>query len=120
MDQPPREKREIAHVLEILRRWGIETLGQVAALAKQAVAKGRSVVGLERWDRGKGKEMRLLQLVRPQDSFEDAFQLENEIETSEPLLFILRRSLQQLSLRLDALYLVASDPRLEITFSNKS
>src|SRR5262245_58929475 len=120
MDQPPREKREIAHVLDILRRWGIETLGQFAVLEKQEVAKRLGVVGLELWDRAKGKERRLLKLVPPPESFEEAFEFENEIETSEPLLFILRRFLQQLSLRLDALYLVASELRLEITFSNKS
>ena len=54
------------------------------------------------------------------ESFEEAFEFENEIETSEPLLFILRRFLQQFSVRLAALYLVASELQLEITFSDKS
>ena len=66
------------------------------------------------------KPTRLLKLVSPPESFEEAFEFENEIETVEPLLFILRRFLQQLSLRLDALYLVARELRLEITFSDKS
>jgi protein ImuB len=111
---------EIARVLDILHRWGIHTLGQFAALDKQEVGARLGAIGLQLWDRARGKTTRLLRLVSPPESFEEAFEFENEIETVEPLLFMLRRFLEQLSLRLDALYLVASDLRLEITFSNKS
>jgi protein ImuB len=111
---------EIVRVLEILHRWGIHTLGQFAALPKDDVGARLGPVGLQLWDRTKGKTTRLLKLVPPPESFEEAFEFENEIETVDPLLFILRRFLEQLSLRLDALYLVASELRLQITFSNKS
>ena len=111
---------EIDRVLDILHRWGIHTLGQFAALDKEEVGTRLGPIGLQLWDRAKGKTTRLLKLVSPPESFEEAFEFENEIETIEPLLFILRRFLQQLSLRLDALYLVARELRLEITFSNKS
>ena len=111
---------EIGPVLDILHRWGIHTLGQFAALDKEEVGTRLGPIGLQLWDRAKGKTTRLLKLVSPPESFEEAFEFENEIETVEPLLFILRRFLQQLSLRLDALYLVASELRLEITFSDKS
>jgi protein ImuB len=111
---------EIARVLQILRRWGIRTLGQFAALEKKEVGLRLGSIGLELWDRAKGKTTRLLKLITPPESFEETFEFENEIETVEPLLFILRRFLQQLSLRLDALYLVANELQLEITFSDKS
>src|SRR6266403_1348616 len=111
---------EIARVLDILHRWGIQTLGQFAGLNKEEVGPRLGAIGLQLWDRAKGKTTRLLKLVPPPQSFEEVFEFENEIETVEPLLFILRRFLQQLSLRLDALYLVASELRLEITFSDKS
>jgi protein ImuB len=111
---------EIARILDILHRWGIQTLGQFAALNKEEVGTRLGAVGLQLWDRAKGKTTRLLKLVLPPESFEEAFEFENEIETVEPLLFILRRFLQQLSLRLDALYLLASELRLQITFSDKS
>jgi protein ImuB len=111
---------EIARVLDILHRWGIHTLGQFAALDKQEVGTRLGAIGLQLWDRAKGKTTRLLQLVSPPEPFEEAFEFENEIETVEPLLFMLRRFLQQLSLRLDALYLVASELQLQITFSDKS
>src|SRR5882724_11995767 len=111
---------EIARVLDILHRWGIHTLGQFAALDKEDVGARLGPIGLQLWDRAKGKNTRLLKLVPSPESFEEAFEFENEIETVEPLLFILRRFLQQLSLRLDALYLVASELRLQITFNDKS
>ena len=62
----------------------------------------------------------MLKLVSPPESFVESFEFENEIETSEPLLFMLRRFLQQLATRLNAIYLVARELRLRITFSDKS
>ncbi|HEX4640011.1 MAG TPA: hypothetical protein VH252_01415 [Chthoniobacterales bacterium] len=111
---------EIARVLNILRRWGIESLGQFAALEKEAVAARLGPIGVELWERATGKATRLLRLVPVRESFEEAFEFENEIETSEPLLFMLRRFLQQFSVRLGALHFVASELHLEITFSDKS
>jgi protein ImuB len=110
---------EIGRVLDILHRWGIETLGQFAALEKEAVAARLGPIGLQLWERAAGKTTRLLKLVPVRESFEEAFEFENEIETSEPLLFMLRRFLQQFSVRLGALHLVASELQLEIAFSDK-
>lgn len=111
---------EIAGVLDLLHRWGIHTLGEFAALDKEAVGTRLGPIGLQLWDRAKGKAARLLRLVPPPESFEERFEFENEIETVEPLLFILRRFLHLLSLRLEALYLVVRELQLEITFSDKS
>jgi len=111
---------EIGRVLGILRRWGIESLGQFAALEKEAVAARLGPIGVELWERATGKTTRLLKLVPVRESFEEGFEFENEIETSEPLLFMLRRFLQQFSVRLNALHLVASELQLEIIFSDKS
>src|SRR6476620_722999 len=111
---------EVGRVLDILRRWGIETLGQFAALEKEAVAARLGPVGVELWERASGKATRLLKFVPVRESFEEAFEFESEIETSEPLLFMLRRFLQQFSVRLDALHLVVSELELEIRFSEKS
>lgn len=113
-------KAEVARVLAILRRWGIDTLGQFAALDKEAVGARLGPIGLQLWERAKGKTTRLLKLVPIPETFEEAFEFENEIETSEPLLFMLRRFLQQFSVRLGALHLVASELHLQITFSDKS
>lgn len=111
---------EIGRVLDILHRWGIETLGQLAALNKEAVGARLGPIGIELWERANGKTTRLLKLLNAPESFEEAFEFENEIETSEPLLFMLRRFLQQFSVRLGALHLVTNELQLEITFSDKS
>jgi protein ImuB len=113
-------KAEVAHVLAILHRWGIDTLGQFAALDKEAVGTRLGAIGLQLWERAKGKTTRLLKLVTVEESFEEAFEFETEIETSEPLLFMLRRFLQQFSVRLGALHLVAHQLQLQVTFSDKS
>lgn len=111
---------EIRRVLGILRRWGIESLGQFAALEKEAVAARLGPIGIELWERAAGKATRLLKLVPVRETFAEEFEFENEIETSEPLLFMLRRFLEQFYVRLDALHFVVSQLQLEIRFSDKS
>jgi protein ImuB len=71
------------------------------------------------WERANGRSNRLLKLVRPPESFQESFEFEGEIETAEPLLFMLRRFLEQLAVRLAAIYLVAKELTLRITFENK-
>src|SRR2546421_11328171 len=71
---------EIGRVLDILHRWGIETLGQFATLEKEAVAARLGPIGLQFWKRASGKTTRLLKLVPVLESFEEAFEFENEIE----------------------------------------
>lgn len=114
-----RETR-IQQILAILHKWGIHTLGQFAALDKEQVGARLGPEAVRMWERANGQSNRLLKLVRPPESFEESFEFENEIETAEPLLFILRRFLEQLSLRLSAIYLVAKELTLRITFANPS
>ncbi len=109
----------IAQAIEILHKWGIHSLGQLAALDKQEVAARLGPIGVELWERANGRSMRPLKRVTPAETFEEAFEFEHEIETAEPLLFMLRRFLQQLSVRLGATYRVAKELTLRITFSDK-
>src|SRR5688572_15166182 len=116
-----RERRaEVGRILGLLRRWGIETLGQFAALEKEAIGARLGPIGLQLWERARGKTTRLLKLVPIPETFDEAFEFENEIETSEPLLFMLRRFLQQFAVRLGALHLVTRELNLQLTFSDKS
>src|SRR5438876_2170321 len=110
---------EIQQILAILHKWGIHTLGQLAALDKEQLAARLGPEAVRMWERANGKSERLLKLVRPPESFDERFEFENEIETAEPLLFMLRRFLEQLTLRLSAIYLVAKELTLRITFTNK-
>ena len=110
---------EIQQILAILHKWGIHTLGQLAALDKEELGARLGPEAVRMWERANGKSERLLKLVRPPESFDESFEFENEIERAEPLLFMLRRFLEQLTLRLNAIYLVAKELSLRITFTNK-
>src|SRR5213079_2386683 len=110
---------EIHQILEILHKWGIHTLEQLAVIDKEQLGARLGPEAVRMWERANGQSDRPLRFVRPPESFEESFEFENEIETAEPLLFMLRRFLEQLTLRLSAIYLVAKELTLRITFSNK-
>src|SRR5205814_6050480 len=95
---------EIERILEILHKWGIHTLGQLAALDREDLAARLGPQAVRMWERANGQSDRLLRLVRPSESFEESFEFENEIETAEPLLFMLRRFLEQLAVPLCGIY----------------
>jgi protein ImuB len=106
-------------ILAILHKWGVHTLGQLAVLEKEQLGNRLGPEAVQMWERANGQSSRLLKLVRPPESFQETFEFENEIETAEPLLFMLRRFLEELSLRLCGIYLVAKELMLQITFANK-
>jgi len=109
----------IASILAILRKWGIHTLGQLAALDKEELRARLGVEAVRLWERANGTATRLLKFVQPPEAFDESFEFDHEIETAEPLLFMLRRFLEQLTLRLSAIYLVARELTLQISFSGK-
>jgi protein ImuB len=109
----------ITHILDVLHKWGIHTLGDFARLDKEELNARLGLEAVLLWERANGESTRLLKLVQPPESFEESFEFEYEVETVEPLLFMLRRFLQQLSLRLNAVYLVAKELTLRIHFTNK-
>src|SRR5436190_184614 len=106
-------------ILAILHKWGIHTLGQLAALDKEELRARLGVEAVRLWERANGTATRLLKFVQPPEAFEESFEFDHEIETAEPLLFMLRRFLEQLALRLSAIYLVAKELTLVISFSNR-
>src|SRR6266516_3424492 len=110
---------DVQEILAVLHKWGIHTLGQLAALDKEQLAARLGPEAVRMWERANGKSERLLKLVRPPESFDESFEFENEIETTEPLLFMLRRFLEQLAVRLSGIYFVAKELTLRITFTNK-
>jgi protein ImuB len=112
-------QRPTAEILTILHKWGIHTLGQLAALDKEQLGARLGPEAIRMWECANGRSSRLLKLIRPAESFEESFEFEREIETAEPLLFMLRRFLEQLAVRLAAIYLVAKELTLRITFGNK-
>src|SRR5438270_11144468 len=109
---------EVQQILAILHKWGIHMLGQLAALDQGQLGVRLGPEAVRLWERANGRSNRLLKFVQPPKSFDESFEFEHEIETAQPLLFMLRRFLEQLALRLSAIYLVAKEITLRITFSN--
>jgi len=110
---------ELQQILGILHKWGIHTIGQLAALDKQQLGARLGPEAIRMWERANGQSSRVIKLIRPPESFEESFEFENEIETAEPLLFMLRRFLEQLAIRLSGIYLVAKELTLRVTFTDK-
>jgi protein ImuB len=110
---------EIRQILAILHKWGIHTIGQLAALDKQQLGARLGPEAIRMWERANGQSSRVIKLIRSPESFQESFEFENEIETAEPLLFMLRRFLEQLTIRLSGIYLVAKELTLGITFTEK-
>jgi protein ImuB len=104
---------ELAAVLEA---WGIRTIGQFLALPVAETVKrlGPAAVALSEW--AAGGRSRPLRLVKPQEFFSEASDLEHPVEMLEPLLFLLRRFLEQIAGRLACAYLVAGQLRLVLRF----
>src|SRR5213594_1817470 len=118
-NSPADRQPEIHRILEILHKWGIHTLGQLAALDKENLAARLGPEAVRLWEHANGQSTRLLKFVRQPESFQESFEFENEIETAEPLLFMLRRFLEQLAVQLSGIYLVTKELTLRITFTDK-
>jgi len=110
---------KVQEILAVLHKWGIHTLGQLAALDQEELRARLGNEAVTLWLRATGQANRLLKFVLPPEKFEESFEFEHEIETAEPLLFMLRRFLEQLALRLSSIYLVAREVTLRISFSNR-
>jgi protein ImuB len=110
---------EVQEIFAVLHKWGIYTLGQLAALDREQLGARLGPEAIRMWERANGRSNRVLKRIRPPESFEESFEFEREIETAEPLLFMLRRFLEQLAVRLAAIYLVAKELTLRITLANK-
>src|SRR6187399_3646146 len=110
---------EVQAIFAILHKWGIHTVGQLAALDKEQLGARLGPEAVRMWERANGQSNRVLKLIRPPESFEESFEFENEIETAEPLLFMLRRFLEQLAVQLSGIYLVTKELTLRVTFTDK-
>lgn len=100
---------------EILRGWGVRTLGQLSALPRGRIAERLGADGVALWERAAGGERRPLRAVPPAREFRARHEAELAWETLEPLLFVLRRLLDRLLLELDNAMFAAGAVRLELT-----
>jgi protein ImuB len=101
-------------IAAILSRWGIRTVGQLLELGKSAVAERLGSGALELFKRLSEGSVRPLKLISPPEIFSEQIEFEHEVETADPLIFVLRRFVEQLSQRLKAVYLVAGEFQLRL------
>lgn len=106
--------------LATLTLWGIATLGDLAALPREELPQRLGPGAETLWDRAVGHSHRPLRLVRIPADFSLLVELDHEISTLEPLMFLLRRSLDTLTARLASAYLAASEIHLELHFTDHS
>ncbi|MEO7600409.1 MAG: hypothetical protein ABIV50_15865, partial [Opitutus sp.] len=109
-----------AHVAEILKGWGVRTLGELTALSKADVTQRLGTEGLLLWERAAGEVTRPLKLITPPQTFTAEITLEHEIETLEPLLFVLRRFIDRLALELRNAGFVAGELLLELKLEDET
>lgn len=102
-------------LLEILESWGVRQAGAFLALGKENIAQRLGPEGIELFERASDRQPRPLRLTRPAEIFEETREFEPPVESLEPLLFVLRRFVEQLARRLEAVYKVAAVLRLELT-----
>jgi protein ImuB len=103
-----------AEISEILEKWGIRTVGAFLALGKDKIGERLGAEAVELFDLASSRQARPLRLVVPAETFQEAIEFEEPIEMLEPLLFILRRFIEQLALRLEAIYVVAQEIELHL------
>ncbi|HUJ43683.1 MAG TPA: DNA polymerase Y family protein [Opitutaceae bacterium] len=84
----------------LLSTLGLSTLGALAKFPRDAVARRLGPRGDELWTRAAGEWHRPIQPAPHPTRFFAAKDLENAVETLEPLLFVLRRFLERLALEL--------------------
>lgn len=104
---------------ELLRLWGVRTLGELVRLPRQEIALRLGQEGTRLWDLASGGRERLLRLFRPASRYREEMDLEHPVESLEPLLFLFRRMLDTLCLRLAESWLVAAAVLILLRFEDR-
>ena len=122
---PIQELAPPAELLEVLRQWGIATAGEFMAVGKDRIAERLGAEGAAFFERARADRVRPLHLTAPRGTCEESFEFAEPIEMLEPLLFIVRRLLDQIARRmeqsarvvqrLDLILVLESDERHERT-----
>jgi len=88
--------------LEIVERWGVETLQALAALPVLQLSERLGQVGVRLSELARGVRQRSLVLAQASSRFVEEMELDDAVEELEPLSFLLGRLLDQLCARLEA------------------
>jgi protein ImuB len=107
-------------LLDTLSQWGIHTAGALLNLPRQQVLERLGPAGRTLWEAARGGTARPLRCVQEPVLFEEFLTFEGEIETLEPLLFVLNRFLESLACRMKPIARLASEMHLELPLENGS
>lgn len=103
---------------ETLARWGIATLGELAALPRPALAARLGAAGFAAHDLARGVEdLTPWTSWAPPPFWEEAQELDWEIHALGPLMSVLGRVVERLTARLSAAYLVADALELRLALA---
>lgn len=105
---------------EVLRGWGIHTLGQLASLPKAEVGRRLGTDGVALLERATGESTRVLRHTPQSTTFSAQWVYEPGIENIEPLFFKLRRYAECLSLELRGLGFVAESLGLTLLMEDET
>ena len=108
-DQPPSSPRRrrsksadsAVSAISAVKRWGMRTLGELAALPAAELAARLGRHGLVWQTMARGQDVGPLVPTLAEERFESSIELEWPIEGLEPLSFVLTRLLEPLSTRLE-------------------
>lgn len=87
-------------LLDILRRWGVKTCEELAALPERGVAERLGQPGVHLRDLARGAVDRPLRIIPPATNYAERLELEHPLQMLEPLLFLFGRVLTDLCARL--------------------
>lgn len=111
---------EDERLLSILQQWGIRCLADYAQLPQQAIAERLGKAGLSLWRSLNDPSPRLLRIEELPPEFKASMELEFEIESLEPLHFVIQRLLEQLVLELTQSLLKAQVLRLQLDLADQT
>ena len=94
--------------------WGLETFGDLTHLPKIEVAERLGQEGVGLWQMARGGTTRPLHAPEEKPCFKESMELEDSIDSNEPLIFILSRLLNQLCQRLTARNRTTNELRLTL------
>ena len=99
---------------ETLKRWGIRTFRELAALTEEGLAERLGPEGARLHQLARGGSGRPLVPELPAPVFEETLELEEAVELLEPLAFLLARLLGELTARLASYGLAPQELRLRL------
>jgi len=107
-------------LIPVLAGWGVRTLGDLTVLPKAEVVRRLGPEGLALWERAAGQICRPLRRTTPAQTFAAAMVFEHEIETLEPLTFVLRRFIDRLAVDLANAGFCAAELTLGLSLSDET